>query len=41
LIVANKHSNNLVLFQRNLENGMLSKIAELLDVPSTVTAKFF
>jgi 6-phosphogluconolactonase len=41
LIVANKHSNNLVLFQRNLENGMLSKIAELLDVQSTVTAKFF
>jgi len=41
LIVANKQSNNMVMFQRNLENGMLSKIAELLEVPSTVTAKFF
>jgi len=41
LIVANKQSNNMVMFQRNLENGMLSKIAELLDVQSTVTAKFF
>ena len=40
LIVANKHSNNMVLFQRNLENGMLSKIAELLGVSNTVAAKF-
>ena len=41
LIVANKHSNNMVLFQRNLENGMLSKIAELLGVSNTVAAKFY
>ena len=40
LIVANKHSNNMVLFQRNLENGMLSKITELLGVSNTVAAKF-
>ncbi len=40
LIVANKHSNNMVLFQRNLENGMISKIAELLGVSNTVAAKF-
>ena len=41
LIVANKHSNNLVVFQRNKESGMIHKIAEMLDVSCTVTAKFF
>jgi len=41
LIVANQRSNNLVIFQRNKENGMISKIAEMLDVSCTVTAKFF
>jgi 6-phosphogluconolactonase len=40
LIVANKHSNNIVLFQRNLENGMISKISKLQDVSNTVSAKF-
>jgi len=41
LIVANKHSNNLVVFQRNKESGMIPKIAEMRDVSCTVTAKFF
>jgi len=40
LIVTNKLSNNIVFFQRNNENGMLDKTAELLDVSCTVTAKF-
>jgi 6-phosphogluconolactonase len=41
LIVTNKLSNNIVFFQRNNENGMLDKFAEMLDVSCTVTAKFF
>ena len=41
LIVTNKFSNNIVVFQRNNKNGMLDKTAELLDVSCTVTAKFF
>ena len=40
LIVANQHSNNIVIFQRNKENGMISKIAKLQDVSNTVSAKF-
>ena len=40
LIVANQHSNNIVVFQRNKENGMISKIAKLQDVSNTVSAKF-
>ncbi|SVD62491.1 uncharacterized protein METZ01_LOCUS415345, partial [marine metagenome] len=40
LIVANQHSNNIVIFQRNKENGMISKIAKLQDVSNTVAAKF-
>ena len=40
LIVANQHSNNIVVFQRNKENGMISKIAKLQDVSNTVAAKF-
>ena len=40
LIVANQHSNNIVIFQRNKENGMISKIAKLEDVSNTVSAKF-
>ena len=40
LMVANQHSNNVVILKRNLSTGLLTKYAELKDVISPVSAKF-
>ncbi|MGA0295614.1 MAG: beta-propeller fold lactonase family protein [bacterium] len=39
-MVANQHSNNVVIFQRDLSRGSLSKFLEITDVESPVSARF-
>ena len=39
-LVANQHSNNVVIFQRDLSRGSLSKFLEITDVESPVSARF-
>jgi len=39
-LVANQHSNNVVIFQRDLSHGSLSKFLEITDVESPVSARF-
>ena len=40
VLVANQHSNNVVIFQRDLSHGSLSKFLEITDVESPVSARF-
>ena len=40
VLVANQHSNNVVIFQRDLSRGSLSKFLEITDVESPVSARF-
>ena len=40
VLVANQHSNNVVIFKRDLSRGSLSKFLEITDVESPVSARF-
>ncbi|WP_231516917.1 lactonase family protein [Sporolactobacillus terrae] len=40
LIVANQNSSNLVLFQRNVETGLLTDLQHSIAVPNPVCVKF-
>jgi len=40
VLVANQHSNNVIIFQRDLSHGSLSKFLEITDLESPVSARF-
>ena len=40
LLVANQESNNVVIFKRSVENGMLEYSGTSLEIPNPVCLKF-